>query len=61
MLSRNKIMNKKIMLSLVLPFADQNNTADLNQPTGIAFDPLAVRGNVYVAIFLDDDGGGHHG
>lgn len=49
-------IDKSVEPHTVVPFADQTDTADLNQPTGIAFDVLAVRGDIYIANFLDDDG-----
>ncbi|MEC4677928.1 MAG: hypothetical protein VST69_04145 [Nitrospirota bacterium] len=49
-------IDKSVEPHVIIPFADQTDTADLNQPTGIAFDVLAVRGDIYITNFLDDDG-----
>ncbi|MFQ5588983.1 MAG: hypothetical protein ACE5F7_09080 [Nitrospiria bacterium] len=49
-------IDKSVEPHTITAFADQSDTADLNQPTGIAFDVLSVRGEIYVSNFLDDDG-----
>lgn len=49
-------IDKSVEPNAVVAFADQSDTADLNGPTGIAFDTNSINGEIYVSNFLDETG-----
>lgn len=49
-------IDKSVEPSLIVPFAEQSDTADLKGPTGIAFDTQSVQGDIYVTNFFDETG-----
>lgn len=49
-------IDKSVEPHTIVAFADQTDTPELNQPTGIAFDPNRVNGDIYVSNLLDETG-----